>query len=349
MTMGDQPRIDDGLARQLLELAEASAPGRPDHESHAARLLAAADDVAAAVEALLRTDPAAAARMTAALPRFWQDAGRVDEGRRLTERAIEAFVGPTTPALARTLLAAAELAFRQGDQAVAEQRSHDAIAVGLKVGDDAAVALAHTDLARVAYRAGDAGRMEEHAQRALEIGGDDPLARRGALHMLAWAAHTAGDLALAKRRFEESLAYRREVGDRLSVAVEIANLGDLAAEQGDLADAARRLGEALEVGRELDSQYMMLNLLPSLGALAARAGDDEAAARLLGATDALSRSSGLIPDPGNWQPVMDDVATRLGGRLDALRAEGATLDHDAAIDLALRVAKSVAGQAGALA
>jgi tetratricopeptide (TPR) repeat protein len=345
--MRNQPRIDERRARELLQLAEASAPGRPDRESHAAQLLAAADDVGAAVEHLLRTDPAAAARMTAALPAFWLDAGRVDEGRRLTERAIEASVGPATPALARALLAAAQLAFRQGDQAVAERRSHDAIAVGLEAGDHAAVALAHTDLARVAYRAGDAGRIEEHAQRALEIGGDDPLARRNALHMLAWAAHTAGDLALAERRFEESLAFRRQLGDRFSVAVEIANLGDLAAQRGDLAGAVRRLRETLEVARELNSQYLILNLLPSLGALAARAGDDEAGARLLGATDAVSRWSGLIPDPGIWQPVMDEVAARLGGRFDALRAEGAALDQDAAVDLAERVARAVAGQPGA--
>jgi tetratricopeptide (TPR) repeat protein len=345
--MGDQPGIDEGRARELLELAEASTPGRPEHESHAARLLAAADDVAAAVQYFLGSDPAAAMRMTAALPRFWQDAGRVDEGRRLTERAIEASVGPATQALARTLLAAAQLAFRQGDQAVAERRSHDAIAVGLEVGDHAAVALAHTDLARVAYRAGDAGRIEEHAQRALEIGGDDPLARRGALHMLAWAARTAGDLALAERRFEESLAFRREVGDRLSIAAEVGNLADLAAEKGDLAGAARRLEEVVEVGRELDSQYLILNLLQSLGGLAARAGDDEAAARLLGATEAMSRSSGLIPDPSNLQPLLDDAAARLGRRFDVLRAEGAALDQDAAVDLAARVARSVAGRAGA--
>jgi len=342
--MRHSSRVNEPRVRELLELAEASAPGRPDREAPAARLLAAADEVPAAVEHLLRTDPAAAARMTAALPTFWQDVGRVDEGRRLTERAIDAAIGPATSDLARTLLAAAQLAFRQGDQTVAERRSHQAIAVGLEVGDHAAVALAYTDLARVAYRAGDAGRIEEYAQRALEIGGDDPLARRGALHMLAWAAHTAGDLLLAERRFEESLAFRRETGDRLSVAVEIANLGDLAAERGDLAGAARRLGEALEVARELDSQYLVLNLLPSVGALAARAGDDHAAARLLGATDTLSRSSGLIPDPGNWQPVLDDVATRLGGRFDELRTEGAAADQGAAVDLALRVARSVAGR-----
>src|SRR5688572_16718035 len=111
--------------------------------------------------------------------------------------------------------------------------------------------------------------------------------------MLAWAAHTAGDLATARARFDASLAFRRELGDRFSVAVEIANLGDLAMEAGDHTDAAGRLAEALEVARDLDSQYLIVNPLPSVAALAASVGQDETSARLIGAATALSTSSGL--------------------------------------------------------
>jgi tetratricopeptide (TPR) repeat protein len=330
-------------AAELLALAEAakSAPDATDRELYAARLIEQASEVVAAVRHFLGTDPASALRMTAALAPLWQDAGLVATGRELTEAAIAAAAGPPNGPLARSLLAAAELAFRQGDQAAAAAYSNRAMDVGRDAGDPAAAALAHVNLARIAFRKGDASRIEEHAARAMEIGGSDAGARRGGLHMLAWAAYTAGDLPRARQRFEESLELRRQQGDRLAIASEVANLADLAAEENDLVGAARGLREALELARELNSNYLIVNLLPSLAAVAAREGDDISCARLLGANESIASSSGLIPDPGNWQAVMGDAKARLGERFDPIWAEGAFLNRSAAIELGLAVARAV--------
>jgi hypothetical protein len=334
--------VDDARARELLALAEAAARAEAQEpEQAAARLLASAADVSAAVRLLIDSDADAALRMTAILTRFWQDAGLVVEGRQLTDRALVAAGDTASQAFVGSLLAASELAFRQGDQEVAEQRSHQAIDLALAMSDEESAALGYVDLARIAYRAGDAARIQEHATHALQLSGHGVAARRGALHMLAWAAHTAGDLPAARGRFEASLAFRRELGDRFSIAVEIANLGDLAMEEDDLAEAAGRLAEALEVAHDLDSHYLILNLLPSIAALAARLGNDEASARLVGAIDALSSSSGLVPDPGGWQPALSDAEARLGDRFDELRADGASLDRQAALDLAFRLCRGV--------
>ena len=337
------PFVSTPRARELVDLAEAAAePGAPDRERLEAKLRDSIDELVATLEQHLTSDPATALRLTAALGWLWQEIGRVDEGRRLTEQAIARSSGSPTPAFARSLLAAAELAFRQGDQAAAEQNSLRAIDAGEAAGDAGAVGLAYVHLARVAYRRGDAVLIEEHARRALEVGGADVGARRGGLHMLGWAAHTRGDLEGARRRFEESLAFREALGDRYGVAVESANLGDLAVDEGDLGEGARRLGDALVVARELRSTYLVLNLLPSLAIVAARAAEDEACARLVGATEALFEASGLIPDPGPWRTVAAEAVTRLGERFESLRAEGATLDEAAATNLGLRVAHSVA-------
>jgi len=86
------------------------------------------------------------------------------------------------------------------------------------------VALAHTNLARIALRDGDAGAIERHAQAGIEASGEDLYARSRAVHMLAWAAHTAGDLARARALFVDSLELRRRLGDRLGQAVELSNL-----------------------------------------------------------------------------------------------------------------------------
>jgi tetratricopeptide (TPR) repeat protein len=326
----------------MLDLAEAAADlGSADRDRNTVRLKESAADVVASVLHYLGSDPVASLRLIAALPMFWQDLGRVDEGRRLTEKAIDAWTEPPAPTYARALVAAAELAVRQGAQAAAERHCHRSIEAAEVSGDPTAAALAHVNLARIAYRAGDGQRIEKHAQRALEVGGDDIAARRGGLHMLAWAAHTQGDHRLAKERFEASLSLRRSIGDRFGEAVETANLADLAAEQRDFSEAARRLRDAMIVGREIGSTYLVLNLLPSLAAVAAGIGDDEACARLMGATDALSRLSGLVPDPGAWQPAVEHVARRLGDDFEMIRALGRELDEEAAIDLGLRVANTV--------
>ncbi len=115
-----------------------------------------------------------------------------------------------------------ELAFRQGDQAAA--RSWTTQSLEHAQLHPSTVALAHTNLARIALRDGDAGAIERHAQAGIEASGEDLYARSRAVHMLAWAAHTAGDLARARALFVDSLELRRRLGDRLGQAVELSNL-----------------------------------------------------------------------------------------------------------------------------
>jgi len=341
--------VTPSRAREILELAEIAdaAVHTPDHEARAAALLAVAGEVGAAVESLAAIDPPAALRLAGSTSMLWQDAGLVDEGRRVVDLAIAVGSAEPTPGLGRSLLTASTLAFRQGDQATAETRATAAINVADEVGDRSTAAIAHANLARIAFRNGDAPEIERHARRALEVAGDDAMGRRGALHMLAWAAHTAGDLPEARRRFESSLDFRRTLGDRLSIAVELSNLGDLSATEGDLPSAAEQLAEALTIGHELGSRYLAVNLLPSFAGLAASIGDDEAGVRLLGAADATARSSGLVADPGGYGAAADGS---LRGRVESDRfaqlfEEGAALTPDGSFELALGVARSIAGSA----
>lgn len=326
----------------ILRLAEAAADlGSPDRGRHVSAPKAASSAVDEALATFLESNPEAALRLLAALPVHWEDLGRIDEGRRLTERAVAAWHEPPTQVFAMALVAAAELAFRQGDQDAAINRCRRAIDAAEACREPVAAAMAHVNLARAAFRAGDADGIERHATLALELGGSDPGARRGGLHMLAWAAHTAGDLPLAIRRFEDSLAYRRSLGDRFAVTAEIANLADLAAERGDLPGAAARLHEALVTAIELDSTYLVVNLLPSIAAIAAASGDVTAAARLIGATDAMTASTGLAPDPGAWQPAIDALASDHRDAFQPEREAGMTLGRDDAVELALAVAARV--------
>jgi tetratricopeptide (TPR) repeat protein len=241
-------------------------------------------------------------------------------------------------------LTSSELAFRQGDQAVARKRALDAVRAAILVEDRPTAAMAHNNLARIAFRNRDAGEIELHAEKALALAGDDTLARRGALHMLAWAAHTAGDLDEAQKRFEDSLAYRRRVGDPVSVAVEMANLADLELERGNVTRAAQLHAESLEMSHRAGSVYMLVNGLPSFAALAVRVARFEDAARLIGAADAIAKAADMTPDPGG---ELKSERTELPRRLGAdsyvqLAAEGAGLSPDQAVALAKKMAAGIA-------
>lgn len=335
-------------ALHVLELAQAADASTGVDEAPAAALRRVDDRIAPAIEFFIENDRASALRLVGALASYWEEAGRVDEGRALTERAIQGSdpagnrdVGDAWP---RALLAASDLAFRQGDQKQATKRAKDCIRASVLIEDYVTASLAYSNLARVAYRDGDAAGIERQSTKALKLAGDDTLAKRSALHMLAWAAHTAGDLDEAERRFETSLAYRRKVAGRLSVAVEISNLGDLAAERGDLPRAARLLAEGLEIGHELDNKYMLVNGFPSFAVLCVQAGRPADGARLFGAADAIARSSGLIPDPNS---TMDEARASarasLGEELFAkLHDEGERLSADDAVALSLGVARDLA-------
>jgi tetratricopeptide (TPR) repeat protein len=344
---------DGGAAYALLDLGEQAnralrgeprPDDAPDQEALARELQSAGERVPDAVDWLLDHDPPAALRFVGVLARFWQDVGLVDLGRALTERALDSAAASPSVALARATSAAAELAFRQGDQAAAEAYATRAADVARSVGDRSTEALAYTDLARVALRRGDAEAIDRWARRAYDVPDAGPLARRGALHMLAWAAHAAGDLDEAERRFEASLAFRRELGDRFAIAVEIGNLADLAMERGDLAGAARRHAAVLTVARDLDNRYLLINELPSFAVLAARAGDLDAAARLLGATDAIAESAGLVPDPGTAASGEEELRRGMAAHeVIALRTAGASMRPGDAITLALAVARRLSG------
>jgi tetratricopeptide (TPR) repeat protein len=334
-------------ALHILKLAQAADASAGADEASAAALRDLGDKIVPAIEYLIEGDRPAALRLVGALATYWQDAGRVDEGRALTERAIRgsdpAGNRDVLRSIPRALLAASDLAFRQGDQEQATKRAKDCIRAAVLIDDYVTASLAHSNLARVAYRAGDAAEIERQSRKALDLAGDDTLANRAALHMLAWAAHTAGDLDEAERRFEASLDYRRRFAGRLSVAVEIANLGDLAAERGDLPRAAQLLAEVIEISHELDSKYMLVNSFPACASLCVRAGIADDGARLFGAADAIANASGLVPDPNTVADEARASARELvGDRFASLLAEGARLSEDDAVALALRVTRALA-------
>lgn len=340
--------ITHARSTELLELAEAADAVQygPEYDSYRPQLEGHADDFADAVRHFIDVgDLEAALRLVAALRFFWQDQGHVDLGRSVTGLALrEAPLDALSRA--RALLAAGELAFRQGDQEAARRLISESATAARTRGDRRATGQALVSLARIAFRDGDVGEIDRYSREALDVAPEDPIVRRGSLHMRAWAAHTSGDLPRAIGLFKESLALRREMGDPFGVAVELGNLGDMALEQGDIDAASNYLHETLRLARERNTQYLLLGGLLTAVRLAGRRGDPAAAVRLEVAARAGYREAGLIPDPsseGGIDEILADARATLGPGFARAQSKGASMTVDEAVDEVLAWSPAAAG------
>ena len=101
-----------------------------------------------------------------------------------------------------------------------------------------------------------------------------------------------GDFPAARALHEESLAIRRELGDRFGIAASLGNLGNVAVNQGDH-PAARALQEqSLAIYRELGDRFGIAATLNSLAVLALKHNDYPAAKALLEESMAIRRALG---------------------------------------------------------
>ena len=334
--------MDVNSARELLDLARTVEAHVVDDDAEAwvDRLSQRASDIQPAIESLLESNnPDDALDLAGALSVFWQDIGQVDKGRRITEGLLTRLhEHPRTRALARAHLVLGELAFRQGDQQVATAATSTAGVLAAEVGDEWIMGRAELNLARVAFRDGDAPRIFEHAQRVLEMAGDSPRLQSGAIHMLAWAEYTAGNVPAAIRYFEDNVALCRERGDRINEASELANLADLAMESGDLEAAASYFGRAFAVPGVKANRYLAPSVIRSVGVLTVLQGRHELGLDLIAASERLYEEFGLVADPGdNLTPRMRQTAEEaLGAEADAVELRGRGRSFDDAISLAMK-------------
>jgi tetratricopeptide (TPR) repeat protein len=155
-----------------------------------------------------------------------------------------------------------------------------------------------------------------------------------------------GDYPAARALLEESLAIRRELGDRHGIATSLSNLGYAALNQGDYPAARALYEESLAIRRELGDQFGILYSLEGLAAVVASLRESLRAARIWGATE---RSRAEIGTP--LQPcersgydryvVAARVASGDDAAFDRAWQEGRGLTLEQAIGLAL--AKPVEG------
>jgi predicted ATPase/class 3 adenylate cyclase len=136
------------------------------------------------------------------------------------------------------------------------------------------------------------GEGREHLTGMLALPGAEArtAARANALQSAGMLARRQGDYGAARALLEESLAIRRELGDKGGIASALGSLGWAAHDQGDQGAARALFGESLAIDRELGDKGALS--LMGLGCVAREQGEYGAARALLEESLAIFREVG---------------------------------------------------------
>jgi predicted ATPase/class 3 adenylate cyclase len=347
-TMGEADLLRRRHALAYLALAEASAPQLTGAGAGALldRLETDHDNLRAALDwAVAQREHELALRLLAALWRFWQLRGHINEGSRRAETVLHLPGNENAPALlrARALGAAGGIAYWRGAWADAYRYYADAASVARAADDRAALAEALYNLGfspdatvrtqEERYRAGRPYFLE--ALRLYEAVADV----RGVANC-QWAIGLAGalegDFAAARRHLAEAVRAYRSLDDQFGLGWALHIGGDVALAEDDVAAARSAFTEAMTIFRRAGDVGGILYVLVDIAMLRRAEGDEAAYWRLGGATDRLRVNTGtdLITNPTmimTWQAPSDPPS-------HAARqawAEGASLSLEAAVEDAL--------------
>jgi tetratricopeptide (TPR) repeat protein len=174
---------------------------------------------------------------------------------------------------------------------------------------------------------------------AWDSDGQPTAVRAKACHGAGTLAHDQGEYEAACAFHQESLAIRREIGNRQGIAASLDNLGNVARVQGEYEAAWALYEECLAIFRELGDRRSIAGSLESLAHLATEQAQPRRAATLIGAAEALREVLGA-PLPPNYQEEYDRsvAATRQALDEEAFAAaweQGRALTWEEAIDFAL--------------
>ncbi|MGD9527768.1 ATP-binding protein [Pseudonocardia sp.] len=285
----------------------------------------------------------AVVRLAAALYPFWLSRGRLGEGRRWLDRALDAEPGTSTALRARALYRTCALAGLQGDQRARAAHAEAALALAAQTTDartqafaayaDGLHALFSGDLPRACTRLESAhGVLAEHEDRFDQV---------GALITLGWAYELRGASAQALTCHEQALEITRARDELLYRSHGLWGAAVAVWRLGDGARATQLIHEALRLVSRRQDPFVAAVCLEALGWIAGAEGDPRRAAVLLGAAEGLGKGMGssavVFPDMLVLHRQCEQRARReLGERaFAAALTAGRGMDVGGSVDYAL--------------
>ncbi len=247
---GEADEVRRRHARWCLELAEQAAAeiGGPEHVRWLRRLDREHPNLRLALGfAEERGDPPLGHRFVAALWRFWDAQGFLDEGSAWAERLLGLGRDDETIARAAALGAAAMVDFRQGNYPRAVELAEEGLALARRLNGPDAAAQAVAALGNVAFTRGQHAEAVAWYEEAVALGraagGVDRLLN--GLTNFAMALTVVGDVDRAEAVVDEALALSRARRRRFWEAVALGRQGLLARHLGDLDTATASYEAAL--------------------------------------------------------------------------------------------------------
>ena len=300
------------------------------------------DNVRAALGVAARdSDSASQLRIVTGLRTFLNTRGPADEARRMAAEALERRRSAPAGLQGRILISAGIHACDVADGERALLLLDEARPLLEAAGDVRGVALADANAAVAFGRLGRTDEARARTERAAAgfraVGAAG--AESQALTNLAHYDLQAGELEAARARLVQALEVQERTGHAEARAFTLAMLGYVAEQEGDFDEAARCLGRTIEAIAALRHDQFLAYALLFAADLGARARRLEPAARVLGASDGAFARAELVTE-GDEAERAERVAALLRKELGsdafaAARAEGATLDFDESIALAL--------------
>ena len=277
---------------------------------------------------------------------FWMKRGQMSEGSMWLEKmlALDEAAGAQAASATirgRALYYASRLALHLGRTDRARGLAQEALALAMRMGDQADLSNVLAMLGSIALATGSQEEAATHftesyavAKRAGEVG-----AMGLALLNLGEIARKRGEVAHATELLEEALALVRAIEMTWGIANILTLLGHLAREQQDYEQAKRRYRESLRIYQRLGNATYTAWCLEGIAAVACAEGSYERATRLAAAA-AVLRVAAHTPLPPTEQEGFDKVVMTAHAELDEnVFTEqwniGSTLTQDDAISYAL--------------
>jgi predicted ATPase/class 3 adenylate cyclase len=337
---GERAAVEAGHAAAIAELAAAVGarilgPGgsdaihRLDQEQHNIR--------AVLDRALAAGDIALGARTMAPVWRWFQQRGRLREGRAVLGPLLAA---PDTDPRLRIDLLEAEggLAYWSDDFAAARAAYEERLALADKLGEPLLRANAHYDLGFMFMVAQDPDGLRDHEQQALDIYEAHGMvaAASRARQALALALFLKGEYRTALEFEATNLTGFRAAGSEFQVADSMTFHAGVYYRLGDPVESWRYLVDGMRWFAEHDNASGIARALSMAAILLLDFGDVEAGARVTGATMELVRATGVMLAPVKVLHLPDPTATaiaKLGeARAAELFAEGAATSIPAMVE-----------------
>jgi predicted ATPase/class 3 adenylate cyclase len=350
---GERDQLQRGHAEHFRNLAEEAElhVTREDRVVWLDRLEADYDNLRAAMDWAERTgDASTGLRTAAAIWRFWQQRGRLSEGRARLERLLGLpGAAPRDSLRIRALGALGGIAYWQNDNPVTRAAYEEAVDIARELGDTRLLASALLDLSFIPLMGQNANGAEvilREGLAAAEVAGDRLLTAdfRDSIGFLEVVRGNPKN-AIPLRR--SALEVFREEGDAWKVANNLTGLAMISRMAGDLDAVKGHLREALGMFVQASDTMSVAMVLTGFALIANDDGLPERAARLLGASARIrdELGGGIPPELiGRWGDPASDAMNALGEEAyERARAEGYAMDTETAVAYARENDKRVSG------